>query len=110
MTLDAINSINAINSEIKTAIIKRDKEHLGDCFWRQWEAWKVLSENRCTNTQIDELFESVKPYVYGARVNGAGSGGCAMFVARDDTKKALVTEIRRVLPKAEFYKWEPVLE
>ena len=109
-TLQAIERNNTLNRELAECLVVGDLSGIGQVMQSQWENWKILSEGKCTNPQIDRLFAEATPCVYGARMNGAGQGGCAMFISREGKKEELIHLIRTVLgDSVTFYKWEPIL-
>jgi len=109
-TLVAIERNNALNKELSELLVVGDLADIGKTIRAQWENWKVLTEGNCSTPEVDHLFAQVEPYVYGARMNGAGQGGCATLMAREGKKEKLANVIRSVLgDSAVFYRWEPIL-
>jgi galactokinase/mevalonate kinase-like predicted kinase len=108
-TLNAIQRNNSLNRELAGFLVTGDLAGIGQTMHLQWENWKILSEDKCSNLQIDNLFRNVAPYVYGARMNGAGQGGCAMFVVREGKRRELTNVVREILgEKASFYNWRAI--
>ncbi len=109
-TLRAVERNNTLNHELAELLIANDLAGIGHTMKSQWENWKVLSDGTGTNTDIDRLLAEVEPYVYGARMNGAGQGGCAMLVVREGKRQEIERAVRSVLQGTfKFYEWEPVL-
>ncbi len=109
-TINAIKENNSLNKELGEFLVAGELAGVGHIFQRQWENWKLLSGGSCTNSQIDYLFTEVAPYVYGARLNGAGGGGCAMFAAKAGKTNRLIQTIRTILgASATIYQWDPVV-
>jgi galactokinase/mevalonate kinase-like predicted kinase len=108
-TLSAIDRNNSLNRELVGFLTTGDLANIGQAMHMQWENWKILSEGKCSNHQIDSLFENVEPYVYGARINGAGQGGCSMFIVKEGKKHKLIDVIQETLDGKElFYKWRDI--
>ena len=109
-TLQAIKRNNMLNRELAKLLVAGDLRSIGQLMQSQWENWKILSDGKCTSPQIDHLFDGVRPYVYGARMNGAGPGGCAMFVTKEGRKEDLIQLSRAILRGSiTFYAWQPIL-
>lgn len=54
---------------------------LGALMNRHWELNKILDPNT-TERSINEMLAEVRPYVYGAKLAGAGGGGFLMMATR----------------------------
>jgi galactokinase len=81
----------------------------GGVLRQQWENWRSLSEGQCTTASFDTLLKEAEPYCYGARLNGAGGGGCATFVAREGRTSKLKQVILSIAGNGtQFYAWQPV--
>jgi galactokinase/mevalonate kinase-like predicted kinase len=107
--LSASDRIHALNTELSEALVAGDLTSIGKAMGSQWESWKILTDGKCTNSVIEGLFAEAAPFVYGSRMNGAGGGGCAMFMVREGRKDEASRAIRSALGKrATFYDWEPV--
>ena len=79
-----------IAGNVSEAVSKGDFQQLGKLLTRQWEAWKIVTNKRCTNQSIDDLLAGAKPWIDGAKVNGAGSGGAILFVVKVGQKEKLM--------------------
>ncbi len=67
---------------------------------RHWELNKVLDPNT-TNAPINEMLAEVRPYVYGAKLAGAGGGGFLMMATRSAEAAA---ELRAQLDASKVYR------
>jgi len=109
-TLQAIERNNRLNQELSELLVAGDLVSVGRIMQSQWENWKVLSDGKCTNPQIDRLFAEVGPHIHGARINGAGQGGCAMLMIRHGEREKVERAVQSVLGESvKPYRWEPVL-
>lgn len=100
-----------LNNEMKAHLEKGDMAAIGACMQTQWENWKLLTNNRSTNRTIEDLFRAAAPHVHGARINGGGGGGCAMFLVREGESAKLKRTIKLALgDQATFYQWQPVVK
>jgi fucokinase len=75
------------------AMIEGDWKHLGDLLNRHWKLNKILDPNTA-NAPINALLDRAQPYIYGAKLAGAGGGGFLMLLARDSEA---ATALRSVL-------------
>jgi mevalonate kinase len=48
-----------------------------------------LKELQVSTSKIDRLIEAVRPHVYGAKITGAGGGGCIVCLPRPGAESAL---------------------
>ncbi|HEX40836.1 MAG TPA: hypothetical protein ENN81_02090, partial [Phycisphaerales bacterium] len=73
-----------------------------------WELNKQLDPNS-TNDAVEELLARVRPYVWGAKLLGAGGGGFLLMIARSrgdaDTIRN-VLESRPVNDRARFFDYD----
>jgi galactokinase/mevalonate kinase-like predicted kinase len=72
----------------------------------QWENWKGMSEGQWTHPAVEELFAASAHLVEGARLNGAGGGGVAMFLIQEGRRDDFIRLLRRLLgARAAVYRW-----
>lgn len=79
--LQVLHSIKTLALEMAYAMQEGDWQHLGELLDRHWKLNQVLDPNT-TNAPINALLDSVRPYVYGAKLAGAGGGGFLILIAR----------------------------
>ena len=75
------------------AMSRKDLAAFGSCVDAAWALQKRLC-GTVTNPVIEDLLERVRPFVSGARISGAGSGGFLLMVAKSPSDAA---HIRRAL-------------
>jgi galactokinase/mevalonate kinase-like predicted kinase len=81
-TVQVLHSIKTLAMEMAYAMREGEWGYLGQLIQRHWELNQVLDPNT-TNAPINALLETVRPYITGAKLAGAGGGGFMMMVARD---------------------------
>lgn len=78
---------------VADALSRKDAEALGYYTDVDWQLHTQLSPD-VTNDAIESLRERVRPYVHGARVLGAGSGGFMVMLCKSPQD---ATHVRRML-------------
>jgi Predicted kinase related to galactokinase and mevalonate kinase len=81
-TIQVLHSIKTLAIEMSYAMAEGDWKHLGDLLSRHWELNQILDPNT-TNAPINAILNRARPYIYGAKLAGAGGGGFLMLIARD---------------------------
>ena len=76
-----LHSIKTLALEMSYAMQEGDWEQLGWLMNRHWKLNQILDPHT-TNSPINELMGQVQPYIYGAKLAGAGGGGFLILVAR----------------------------
>jgi galactokinase/mevalonate kinase-like predicted kinase len=92
-TIQVLHSIKTLAVEMSYAMIEGDWEHLGGLLNRHWQLNQILDPNTA-NAPINALLDRARPYIYGAKLAGAGGGGFLMLLARD---QAAASALRNVL-------------
>jgi len=80
-TLQVLHSIKTLALEMSHATQEGDWKQLGSLMDRHWKLNQIL-DPATTNAPINALLEKVRPYVYGAKLAGAGGGGFMILIAR----------------------------
>ncbi|MBC7236330.1 MAG: hypothetical protein H5T69_10845 [Chloroflexi bacterium] len=87
------------------ALLNEDLETFGELMAEHWQINKRMDPG-CTNLFIDELLHSCRPYLIGAKLAGAGGGGFAIVVARDEgALLELEAHLRRRYPGGQVALW-----
>jgi fucokinase len=79
--VQVLHSIKTLAMEMAYALEEGAWEYLGGLLDRHWALNQVLDPHT-TNAPINALLDSVRPYIYGAKLAGAGGGGFMILVAR----------------------------
>lgn len=77
-----LREIAQLALEMRDALANGCIDTFGELLAKHWELNKRMDLG-CTNPFIDGLFETMKPYIRGGKLAGAGGGGFAIVVARD---------------------------
>ncbi len=80
--VQVLHSIKTLAVEMFHAMSEGDWDALGSLMDRHWEMNKVLDPNT-TNAAINACLASVRGYLAGAKLAGAGGGGFLMLLAKD---------------------------
>jgi fucokinase len=87
--IQVLHSIKTLAVEMSYAMAEGDWKHLGELLDRHWQLNQVL-DSHTTNAPINAILDRARPYLYGAKLAGAGGGGFLMLLARDaEAAKAL---------------------
>jgi fucokinase len=81
-TVQVLHSIKTLAVEMSYAAAEGDWKHLGELLDRHWRLNQVLDPNTA-NAPINALLDRARPFIYGAKLAGAGGGGFLMLLARD---------------------------
>ena len=93
--VEVLHSIKTLAAEMAFAMSEGDWQYLGQLLDRHWQLNQVLDPNT-TNAPVNALLARVRPYVWGAKLAGAGGGGFLMLLARDPSaREALAAELAR---------------
>ena len=66
---------------MRDALMEGELAEVGSLLTEHWVLNKRMDPG-CTNPFIDELFETMKPYICGGKLAGAGGGGFVISIAR----------------------------
>ena len=98
-TIQVLHSIKTLAMEMSYAMAEGDWRHLGELLDRHWQLNQVLDPNTA-NAPINAILDRARPYIYGAKLAGAGGGGFLMLVARDpEAAVALRTAVSQEAPE-----------
>lgn len=81
-TIQVLHSIKTLAVEMSYAMIEGDWKHLGELLARHWQLNQVLDPHT-SNAPINAILDRARPYIYGAKLAGAGGGGFLMLMARE---------------------------
>jgi fucokinase len=92
-TVQVLHSIKTLAVEMSYAMAEGDWKHLGELLDRHWRLNQILDPHTA-NAPINAILERARPWIYGAKLAGAGGGGFLMLLARDaEAADALRTEL-----------------
>jgi fucokinase len=81
-TIQVLHSIKTLAVEMSYAMAEGDWKHLGELLDRHWQLNQVLDPHTA-NAPINAILDRARPWIYGAKLAGAGGGGFLMLLARD---------------------------
>jgi galactokinase/mevalonate kinase-like predicted kinase len=81
-TIQVLHSIKTLAVEMAYAMAEGEWKHLGELLDRHWQLNQVLDPHT-TNAPINAILERARPWIYGAKLAGAGGGGFLLLLARD---------------------------
>ncbi|HEV2134774.1 MAG TPA: bifunctional fucokinase/fucose-1-phosphate guanylyltransferase [Terracidiphilus sp.] len=97
-TVQVLHSIKTLAVEMSYAMAEGDWMHLGELLDRHWQLNQVLDPHT-TNAPINAILDLARPWIYGAKLAGAGGGGFLMLLARDpEAADILRTTLAREAP------------
>jgi galactokinase/mevalonate kinase-like predicted kinase len=98
-TIQVLRSIKTLVVEMSYAMGEGDWEHLGELLNQHWQLNQVLDPHT-TNAPINAILDQARPYIYGAKLAGAGGGGFLMMLARDaEAAQALRAVLAQTAPE-----------
>ncbi len=86
-----LHEIGQLAIQMRDALHAGDLDNFGHLLGQHWLLNKRMDPG-CTNPFIDDLFTFMQPYIDGGKLAGAGGGGFAMLIARDEDAGALLAE------------------
>jgi fucokinase len=81
-TVQVLHSIKTLAVEMSYAMAEGDWKHLGELLDRHWRLNQILDPHTA-NAPINAVLDRARPWIYGAKLAGAGGGGFLMLLARD---------------------------
>ncbi len=99
-TVATLQNIHALAPAMAEAIARRDLPQFGRLVHQAWELNKQLDPNS-TNEEIEALLAQVRPYLFGAKLLGAGGGGFLLLVCRSPEDAAAVRTMLSAEPPNE---------
>ena len=93
--------------EAAEALVRGDLPAVGGIIGAAWELNKQLDPH-CTSEVIESLLARLRPYVYGAKLLGAGGGGFLLMCCKSPAAAAAVRaelEARPANARARFFRF-----
>ncbi len=88
-TVQVLHSIKTLAMEMAYAMEQGEWKYLGELLDRHWQLNQVLDPHT-TNAPINALLNSVRPYIDGAKLAGAGGGGFLILIASGPEEAAVL--------------------
>lgn len=107
-TMATLKQIHTIAKEVTDALIRKDIATFGHLVDVAWRLNKQLDPNS-SNDEIESLFERVRPFIYGAKLLGAGGGGFMLMICKSAEDARYVREMLETEPpneRARFFDFD----
>ncbi|HPD13460.1 MAG TPA: L-fucokinase [Planctomycetota bacterium] len=107
-TMGTLGQIRGLAVRMAEAMGRRDLPEFGRLLGRSWELHKQLNPE-ATSGPLEALMARVQPFVHGARIVGAGSGGFLLMVCKSPEDAAAVRKELEAAPpneRARFFDFE----
>ena len=104
-TMSTLKQIHSLALQVGEALSRKDIRGFGLLVDAAWQLNKQLDPNS-TNDQVEALLTRVRPYVFGAKLLGAGGGGFMLMVCKtpeDGRKVRSVLEAEPVNARARLF-------
>ncbi len=104
-SMATLQKIKDLTAPVADAMSRKDLPTFGQLVAHVWQLNKQLDPNS-TNDEVEKLFARVEPYIYGAKLLGAGGGGFMLMVAKSPADAATITEMLNANPpndRARFF-------
>ncbi len=90
-TLSTLKQIHSLAPQVAEALSRKDIRAFGQLVDAAWQLNKQLDPNS-TNDEVEALLSRIQPYIFGAKLLGAGGGGFLLMVCKseEDAKKIRV--------------------
>lgn len=103
-----LKQIHTIAEEVNDALIRKDIVKFGHLVDIAWQLNKQLDPNS-SNDEIESLFERVQPFIYGAKLLGAGGGGFMLMICKSAENARSVQKMLEAEPpneRARFFDFD----
>ena len=107
-TMATLRQIRTVAGEVADALVRKDIATFGHLLDVVWQLNKQLDPNS-SNDEIERLFERVRPFIYGAKLLGAGGGGFMLMICKSQQDARSVRELLEAEPpndKARFFEFD----
>ncbi len=107
-TLFTLKQIHSLARQVAEAMSRKDIRAFGKLVSAAWELNKQLGPNS-TNDEVERLFSRIQPYIFGAKLLGAGGGGFLLMVcksAEDAGKVRIMLDTEPANERARFFNYD----
>ncbi|MCP4608356.1 MAG: hypothetical protein GY845_06545 [Planctomycetes bacterium] len=107
-TLFTLKQIHSLARQVAEAMSRKDIRAFGELVSTAWELNKQLDPNS-TNDEVERLFSRIQPYIFGAKLLGAGGGGFLLMVcksAEDAEKVRVMLDTEPPNERARFFNYD----
>ncbi len=103
-TLRALDDLAGLALAARGALSRADFDGLGGVMAEAWQVHQQLDAN-CSNPVVDGIFAAVEDLTCGAKLAGAGGGGCAAAMAKDTESAQRLRSVLSSMPDVRVYEW-----
>jgi galactokinase/mevalonate kinase-like predicted kinase len=107
-TLFTLRQIHSLAPKVAEAMSRKDIRAFGELVYASWKLNKQLDPNS-TNEEVERLFSRIQPYIFGAKLLGAGGGGFLLMVcksAEDAGKVRIMLDTEPPNERARFFNYD----
>jgi len=107
-TLFTLRQIHSLARQVAEAMSRKDIRAFGQLVSEAWELNKQLDPNS-TNDEVEKLFSRIQPYIFGAKLLGAGGGGFLLMVCKspeDAGKVRIMLDVEPANERARFFNYD----
>lgn len=107
-TMATLGRIRLVAREVAEAFVRKDITAFGQLVDAAWQLNKQLDPNS-SNDEIESLLERVGPFVYGAKLLGAGGGGFLLMICKSPEDSLSVRRMLEAEPpneRARFFDFD----
>ncbi|RPJ76828.1 MAG: hypothetical protein EHM20_06960 [Alphaproteobacteria bacterium] len=110
VTMKILSQLWDKSTEMKEALDHRDTEAFGGLIAHVWELNKTLDPGT-SNNDIEAILDRISPFIYGAKLLGAGGGGFLFIVTKGirearKVKEILTTDGGSPNPRSRFFDFD----
>ena len=105
----ALDDLRELAFAGKDALQDGDLEGLGLVMKDAWWVHQKL-DRHCSNPNVEAILHAIEPWVYGAKLAGAGGGGFAAAMAKDKEAAATVCKKLGEIPGVVVYPWSIAMD
>jgi galactokinase/mevalonate kinase-like predicted kinase len=106
--MSAMGQLGALASRMAEAMGRKDIQYFGQLIDTAWALNRQLDPHS-TTPEIEELLARIRPYIYGAKLLGAGGGGFLFLVAKSPADAVYITRLLKESPpndRARFFDFQ----
>ena len=107
-TMATLKQIHIVAGEVADALVRKDIATFGHLLDVAWQLNKQLDPNS-SNDEIEFVLERVRPFIYGAKLLGAGGGGFMLMICKSPQDARSVREMLEAEPaneRARFFEFD----
>ena len=107
-TMATLKQIRIVAGEVADALVRKDIATFGHLIDVAWQLNKQLDPNS-SNDEVESLFKRVHPFIYGAKLLGAGGGGFMLMICKSPQDARAVRQMLEAEPpndKARFFEFD----